>query len=158
MPRSTFITSLNDKEFLEELEEYCNNARNFVESDPPLSAIYARKAVEFLIKHIYKKIGAKIPDNVSLCELIDNEIIKDFLGQNIIFRLNNILIIGAIAMRDEYKREITITVSLRIVKELRSCERDILHIRCLIERHKMLQYLRNLRRPKLSKSIRQYCD
>jgi|GEM_PF-4101645 len=158
MPRSTFVTSLNDKEFIEELAEYCNNAENFVESDPPLSAIYARKAVEFLIKHIYKKIGAKIPDNVSLCELIDNEIIKDFLGVDIIFRLNNILIIGAIAMRDKYKREITIAVSLRIVKELRSCERDILHIRCLIERQKMRHYLLNLRRQKLSKSIWQYCD
>ena len=35
MSRSTFVTSLNDKEFIEELEECCNNARNFVESDPP---------------------------------------------------------------------------------------------------------------------------
>ena len=157
MPKSTFITFLKDKEFREELAEYCNNAENFVESDPQLSVTYARKAVEFLVKHIYKKIGAKIPDNVSLCELIDNEIIKDFLGQDIIFRLNKILIIGAIAMRDKYKREITKSVSLRIVLELGFCKRNI-SCRSLIEYYKMLQYLRDLRRPKLSKSIRQYCD
>ncbi len=157
MPRSTFVTFLNDKEFLEELAWYCNGAENFVESHPQLSATYARKAVAFLVKHIYKKIGAKIPDNVSLCELIDNEIIKDFLGEDIIFRLNNILIIGAIAMRDKYKREITKMVSLRIVVELYSCRNTIFEL-CLIERHRMLKYLRDLRRPKLSKSIWQFID
>lgn len=116
----TFLRGLNG---LEELAGYCNNAENLVESDPSLSAIYARKAVEFLIKYIYKKKGAKFAYNAPLFELMNGEIVRELLDDSIMQQLHMVRFIGNNAAHNQ---KVNKTESLLALEKLHFCAGEIL--------------------------------
>jgi|GEM_PF-3037804 len=116
----TFLRGLNG---LEELAGYCNGAENFVESDPQLSATYARKAVEFLVKYIYRKKGVKFAYNAPLFELINGEIVRELLDDNIMQQLHMVRFIGNNAAHNQ---KVNKTESLLALEKLHFCAGEIL--------------------------------
>lgn len=65
---------------LTDLHDYCSSAEEFQVSKPYLSAICARKALEYMVTELYKMKNIEIPERASLIELVDSEVFRDFIG------------------------------------------------------------------------------
>lgn len=65
-----------------DLYNYCHKAEQMQKSDPEISAIYARRAMEYTIKAIYLLEGWNIPERVNLFELVDAEEFRSFVDNN----------------------------------------------------------------------------
>ena len=61
------------------LYEFCSTAEEFQVARPDLSAINARKALEYMVRAIYKMKGIDVGEKTSLFELIDGEPFKLFI-------------------------------------------------------------------------------
>ena len=60
----------------------CAAAEDNQVNNPELSAISARRALEYVVKSLYAMKGAQVPERSSLFELIDGEPFRDFIGDN----------------------------------------------------------------------------
>ena len=67
---------------LDTLHRFCAAAEENQVSNPDISAINARKALEYLVREIYKMKGLAIGERTSLLELIDGEPFSAFIGDN----------------------------------------------------------------------------
>lgn len=67
---------------LTDLHDYCSSAEEFQVSKPYLSAICARKALEYMVTELYKMKNIEIPERASLIELVDSEVFRDFIGDD----------------------------------------------------------------------------
>ena len=65
---------------LTDLHDYCSSAEELQVSKPYLSAICARKALEYMVTELYKMKNIEIPERASLIELVDSEVFRDFIG------------------------------------------------------------------------------
>ena len=65
---------------LTDLHDYCSSAEEFQVSKPYLSAICARKALEYMVTELYKMKNIEIPERATLLELVDSEVFRDFIG------------------------------------------------------------------------------
>ena len=64
------------------LYSLCAAAEDNQVNNPELSAISARRALEYVVKSLYAMKGAQVPERSSLFELIDGEPFRDFIGDN----------------------------------------------------------------------------
>ena len=67
---------------LDTLHRFCAAAEENQVSNPAISAINARKALEYLVREIYKMKGLSVGERTSLLELIDGEPFSAFIGDN----------------------------------------------------------------------------
>ena len=65
---------------LNALHKFCATAEELQVSNPDLSAISARKALEYMVKSLYLMKNVEIPERASLFELIDSEVFREFIG------------------------------------------------------------------------------
>ncbi len=65
---------------LTELHKFCAAAEELQVSNPDLSAISARKALEYMVRSLYVMKNIEIPERVSLFELVDSEAFRGFIG------------------------------------------------------------------------------
>ena len=65
---------------LTDLHDYCSSAEELQVSKPYLSAICARKALEYMVTELYKMKNIEIPERATLLELVDSEVFRDFIG------------------------------------------------------------------------------
>ena len=65
---------------LTDLHNFCSAAEELQVSNPDLSAISARKALEYIVKALYLMKDIEIPERASLFELVDGEVFRDFIG------------------------------------------------------------------------------
>ena len=65
---------------LTDLHNYCAAAEELQISKPDLSAISARKALEYVVRALYLMKGIEIPERASLFELVDGEVFREFIG------------------------------------------------------------------------------
>ena len=65
---------------LTDLHQFCSAAEELQVSNPDLSAISARKALEYLVKALYQMKNIEIPERASLFELVDGEDFREFIG------------------------------------------------------------------------------
>ena len=65
---------------LTDLHNYCAAAEELQVSNPDLSAISARKALEYVVRALYLMKGIEIPERASLFELVDGEVFREFIG------------------------------------------------------------------------------
>ena len=65
---------------LTELHQFCSAAEELQVSNPDLSAISARKALEYMVRSLYMMKNIEIPERTSLFELVDSEIFRGFIG------------------------------------------------------------------------------
>ena len=67
---------------LYELHNFCAAAEELQVSSPDLSAISARKALEYVVKALYTMKNVEIPERASLFELVDGEVFREFIGDD----------------------------------------------------------------------------
>ena len=65
---------------LTELHQFCSAAEELQVSNPDLSAISARKALEYMVRSLYVMKNIEIPERASLFELVDSEVFRGFIG------------------------------------------------------------------------------
>ena len=65
---------------LDDLHQYCAVAEELQSSNPDLSAISARKALEYVVRSLYMMKNIEIPERASLFELVDGEPFREFIG------------------------------------------------------------------------------
>lgn len=74
-----FLQSLPD---FADLYRYCNQAEMYQKTDPEISALQARRAMEYTVKTIYMLKGWEISERASLFELVDAEDFSSFIDDN----------------------------------------------------------------------------
>ncbi|MGN0032782.1 MAG: DEAD/DEAH box helicase family protein [Candidatus Limimorpha sp.] len=85
---------LKDLEF-NALHRLCSSAEKHQRSNPDISVINARRALEYLVRALYQMKNIKLPEKTSLFELIDGEPFKDFIGdENVMKSIHYIRKIG----------------------------------------------------------------
>ena len=67
---------------LTDLHNFCTTAEELQVSNPDLSAISARKALEYVVRALYTMKNIEIPERVSLFELVDGEVFREFVGDD----------------------------------------------------------------------------
>ena len=67
---------------LTELHQFCAAAEELQASNPDLSAISARKALEYMVRSLYVMKNIEIPERASLFELVDGEAFREFIGDD----------------------------------------------------------------------------
>ena len=67
---------------LTELHQFCAAAEELQVSNPDLSAISARKALEYVVRSLYVMKNIQIPERASLFELVDGEEFREFIGDD----------------------------------------------------------------------------
>ena len=65
---------------LTDLHRFCSAAEEMQVSNPDLSAISARKALEYIVRALYVMKNIEIPERASLFELVDGEVFREFIG------------------------------------------------------------------------------
>ncbi len=65
---------------LTDLHKFCATAEDMQVSNPDLSAISARKALEYVVRSLYVMKNIDVPERTSLFELVDGEVFRDFIG------------------------------------------------------------------------------
>ena len=65
---------------LTDLHNFCSAAEEMQVSNPDLSAISARKALEYIVRALYVMKHVEIPERASLFELVDGEVFREFIG------------------------------------------------------------------------------
>ena len=67
---------------LTDLHDFCSAAEELQVSRPDLSAISARKALEYIVRALYLMKNIEIPEKASLFELVDGEAFREFIGDD----------------------------------------------------------------------------
>lgn len=67
---------------LTDLHHFCSAAEELQVSNPDLSAISARKALEYIVRALYLMKNIEIPERASLFELVDGEPFREFIGDD----------------------------------------------------------------------------
>ncbi len=65
---------------LTDLHNFCSAAEEMQVSNPDLSAVSARKALEYIVRALYVMKNIEVPERVSLFELVDGEVFREFIG------------------------------------------------------------------------------
>ena len=65
---------------LTDLHKFCAAAEELQVSNPELSAVSARKALEYVVRSLYVMKNIEIPERASLFELVDGEAFREFIG------------------------------------------------------------------------------
>lgn len=65
---------------LTDLYKFCSTAEELQVSNPELSAVSARKALEYIVRALYLMKNVEIPERASLFELVDGEVFREFIG------------------------------------------------------------------------------
>ena len=93
---------------LNRLYALCDAAEENQVNHPELSAISARRALEYVVKSIYSMKGVPIPERASLFELIDGELFREFIGDDrVMMAVHYVRKVGNAAAHDDHvgKRE-----------------------------------------------------
>lgn len=67
---------------LTDLHNYCSAAEEMQVSNPDLSAVSARKALEYIVRALYVMKHIEVPERVSLFELVDGEVFREFIADD----------------------------------------------------------------------------
>ena len=70
---------LHDLE-LNDLHRFCASAEEFQVTQPDISAISARKALEYMVRALYMMKNVEIPERASLIELMDGQPFREFVA------------------------------------------------------------------------------
>lgn len=73
---------LKDIPELAPLYRYCDSAERHQIDDPEISAINARRALEWMARAIYKMKGVEIGERWSLFQIVDSDTFQEFVGDD----------------------------------------------------------------------------
>ncbi len=95
---------------LNDLHRYCEAAEQALEISPEMSAVYSRKALEYIVKAFYYLKDLEVPEQASLFALVDNEVFKSFINDYKVMMAvhhvrkvgNNAAHTGAVSKKDAF--------------------------------------------------------
>lgn len=64
------------------LYRYCSAAEEFQVSNPDMSAVNARRALEYIVRALYEMKNIPVSERTSLFELVDGEPFREFIGSD----------------------------------------------------------------------------
>lgn len=67
---------------LTDLHRFCAAAEAHQVSNPDISAINARRALEYVVRSLYQMKNIEVPERTSLFELVDGEPFKEFINDD----------------------------------------------------------------------------
>lgn len=67
---------------LNDLYRYCSAAEENQVSNPDVSAVNARRALEYIVRALYFMKNIDVPERISLFELVDGEPFREFIGDD----------------------------------------------------------------------------
>ena len=67
---------------LNDLYRYCSAAEENQLSNPDISAVNARRALEYIVRALYFMKNIEVPERASLFELVDGEPFREFIGDD----------------------------------------------------------------------------
>ena len=67
---------------LTDLYRFCSIAEEQQVTNPDISAVNARRALEYIVRSLYQMKNIDIPERTSLFELVDGEPFKEFIGDD----------------------------------------------------------------------------
>lgn len=67
---------------LNDLYRYCSAAEENQVSNPDVSAVNARRALEYIVRALYFMKNIEVPERISLFELVDGEPFHEFIGDD----------------------------------------------------------------------------
>ena len=126
---------------IDNLYRFCASAEENQVSNPDICAISARRALEYLVREIYKMKGLAIGERTSLLELIDGEPFSGFIGDGkVMMAVHYVRKVGnnAAHLVEVTKREAffallniynivgAILLKLRVVEEVKPFEQHLL--------------------------------
>lgn len=126
---------------LNTLYRFCSAAEENQVSNPDICAISARRALEYLVREIYKMKGLEIGERTSLLELIDGEPFSGFIGDGkVMMAVHYVRKVGnnAAHLVDVSKREAfftllniynvvgSILLKLRVVDEVKPFDKTLI--------------------------------
>ena len=65
---------------LNDLHRFCAAAEEHQVCNPDISAINARRALEYIVRSLYQMKNIEVPERTSLFELVDGEAFKAFIS------------------------------------------------------------------------------
>ncbi len=71
---------LKDDVMLEPLHRYCDMAEQRMQTEPEVSALNARRALEWIVKSVYEMKEERVGERTSLFELTDSMAFRDFIN------------------------------------------------------------------------------
>ena len=71
---------------IDTIYRFCDNAEEFQYTNPDISAVNARRALESMVRSIYSMKNIQVPDRTSLFELVDGEPFKEFINNDDVMR------------------------------------------------------------------------
>ena len=71
---------LKNDVMLEQLYRYCDMAEQRMTSEPEVSALNARRALDWVVKSVYEMKGERVGERTSLFELTDGATFRDFIN------------------------------------------------------------------------------
>lgn len=126
---------------LTDLHNFCSAAEELQVSNPDLSAISARKALEYIVRALYLMKNIEIPERASLFELVDGEPFREFIGDDKVMmavhyvrKVGNNGAHGVKVTKKEsffcllniYNVVAAILLKLTVIKEVRPFDKDLL--------------------------------
>lgn len=73
---------LKEIDTLAPLYRYCDKVEQQMSVDPEVSALYARRALEWIAKSVFEMKGERLPQRPSLFEMTDSDIFRDFINDS----------------------------------------------------------------------------
>lgn len=126
---------------LTDLHHFCSAAEELQVSNPDLSAISARKALEYIVRALYLMKNIEIPERASLFELVDGEPFREFVGdEKVMMAVHYVRKVGNngahgvkvtkkesfFCLLNIYNVVAAILLKLTVIKEVRPFDKDLL--------------------------------
>lgn len=126
---------------LTDLHNFCSAAEELQVSNPDLSAISARKALEYMVRSLYMMKNIEIPERASLFELVDGEVFRGFIGdERVMMAVHYVRKVGnngahgiPVSKREAffcllniYNVVAAILLKLTVIKEARPFDKDLI--------------------------------
>ncbi len=126
---------------LTDLHNFCSAAEELQVSNPDLSAISARKALEYIVRALYLMKNIEIPERASLFELVDGEPFREFIGDDkVMMAVHYVRKVGNngahgikvtkkesfFCLLNIYNVVAAILLKLTVIKEVRPFDKDLL--------------------------------
>ena len=126
---------------LTDLHNFCSAAEELQVSNPDLSAISARKALEYIVRALYLMKNIEIPERASLFELVDGEAFREFVGdEKVMMAVHYVRKVGNngahgikvtkkesfFCLLNIYNVVAAILLKLTVIKEVRPFDKDLL--------------------------------
>ena len=115
---------------LNDLHNFCSAAEELQVSNPDLSAISARKALEYVVRSLFFMKNIEIPERTSLFELVDGEVFREFIGDERVMK--SVHYVRKVGNNGAHGKKVTKGESFFCLLNIYNIVAAVLHKLCII--------------------------